>query len=136
MPWWAALLIAVGSGLFGLAFRAGFEEWRDFHGARRVVAGELARCAAGLRAIEREEAAHVRLPTALSTEAYRETRLVLGRYLPDPVWTSLEDVYQRLLALETTGEPPEKAEVRDLWRQADAAADQLRRYRPLVWPWR
>lgn len=130
MPWWGTVLIALGAALIGVFWRAGFEEWRDFRGARRVVAGELSRAAAALRAIEREGAAGVHLPTVLSTEAYRETRLVLARYLPGPLWTDLEHVYDRVQALEhELGGPLPAAEIEDLWRQADTVAQKLRHQR-------
>lgn len=127
MPWWGTVLIALGAALIGVFWRAGFEEWRDFRGARRVVAGELSRAAAALRAIEREGAAGVHLPTAISTEAYRQSRLVLARYLPGLLWTDLENVYDRLQALEhELGGPPPEAEINSLWRQADTVAQELR----------
>lgn len=130
MPWWGTVLIAMGAALIGVFWRAGFEEWRDFRGARRVVAGELSRSASALLALEREGAARVHLPAVISTEAYRQSRLVLARYLPEPLWTDLEDVYDRLQALEHgLGDPPPDALISDLWRQADVVAQKLRTQR-------
>lgn len=130
IPWWGTLLIAMAAALIGVVGQAGFQEWRDFRGARRVVAGELSRAAATLRAIEREGAAGVHLPTVISTEAYRQTRLVLARYLSGATWTHLENVYDRLQALERElGGPLPDAEIADLWRQLDAVAQELRRRR-------
>lgn len=138
MPWWGTLLIALGAALVGVVSQVGFQEWRDFRGARRIVAGELARDGATLRAIEREEAARVHLPTTISTEAYRQTRLVLARYLPSAIWIDLENVYDRLQALERDvgGTLPE-VEVEDLWRQTDTVARVLRqRWLLGGWPMR
>jgi hypothetical protein len=133
LPWWGTLLIAFCAALTGVLSQVGFEEWRDFRGARRVVAGELSRDAAALRAIEREEAGRVHLPTVISTEAYRQTRLILARYLPAALWTDLENVYDRLHALEhDLGGPTPEPDIDDLWRQADTVSQQLRRQRLLA----
>ncbi|MDQ6771402.1 MAG: hypothetical protein M3024_00185 [Candidatus Dormibacteraeota bacterium] len=131
VPAWATALIAVGAALVGLVGRAGFEEWRDFRGARRVVVSELGLNELALRAAKREKDSGVPLANQLVVEGYREVQLVLARYLPDQLWAELESVYSRLGPIRTTPATAfaSESEGDRLLADLDAVSAKLRAYR-------
>lgn len=100
VPVWAAASIGVGAALIGLVGRAGFEEVRDFRGARRVVVSELTANITALEQVKLEIGLGVKVPHAVSDDAYRAVQLVLARYLPDSLWKDLVSVYARFSAVK------------------------------------
>src|SRR5713226_2107494 len=132
VPVWATAVIALIAALIGLTGRATFEEWRDFRGARRVVISELKANASALRTAQREGSSETGLPNVIVTSSYRAVQLVLGRYLPDPLWREIEGVYARFtpaVQADPTKAFTSKAEGDRLEEDTESVAGQLQRYR-------
>jgi hypothetical protein len=94
-PLWVTVGLAFASAVLGVGLRATWEELRDFRAARRIVVSELRGCERALRAAQYQTSGH---RDVLSDTAYRTASMVLARYLPDPLWNDLEDIYSLFTA--------------------------------------